>query len=110
MAAMNSDIRPPSSHAATSASFSAYGCGTARTPAQLLGIRDQRPGCRLRRTVCAGRLSRGPMGQKIRIRGAGGRVEVRDYLRIARRRWLLIAMCLVFTVGAAAFLTFRTTP
>jgi receptor protein-tyrosine kinase len=37
-------------------------------------------------------------------------VEVRDYLRIARRRWLLIAACLVLAVGLAALLTFRTTP
>ena len=37
-------------------------------------------------------------------------MEVRDYLRIARRRWLFILGCLVVAVGVAALLTFRTTP
>lgn len=37
-------------------------------------------------------------------------MEFRDYLRIARRRWLLIVSCLVVAVGVAALVTFRATP
>lgn len=37
-------------------------------------------------------------------------MEIRDYLRIARRRWLLIVSCLVVAVGLAALVTFRATP
>ena len=43
---------------------------------------------------------------------AGGQydVEIRDYLRIARRRWLLIAGCFLACVGIAALVTFRAVP
>jgi receptor protein-tyrosine kinase len=37
-------------------------------------------------------------------------VEIRDYLRIARRRWLLIAGCIVAALAVAALVTFRATP
>jgi capsular exopolysaccharide synthesis family protein len=37
-------------------------------------------------------------------------VEIRDYLRIARRRWRLIVGCTVVAILLAAALTFRTTP
>ena len=37
-------------------------------------------------------------------------MEVRDYLRIARRRWLLIVTCFAVAVGLAALFTFRATP
>ena len=37
-------------------------------------------------------------------------MELRDYLRILRRRWPLILACLVLTVAAAAVLTLRATP
>jgi capsular polysaccharide biosynthesis protein len=37
-------------------------------------------------------------------------VEIRDYVRIARRRWLLIMGCFVACVGIAALVTFRATP
>lgn len=37
-------------------------------------------------------------------------MEVRDYLRIARRRWFLILACLAMAVGLAALFTFRATP
>ena len=37
-------------------------------------------------------------------------MELRDYLRILRRRWRLIVACLVLAVAAAAVVTFRTTP
>ncbi len=37
-------------------------------------------------------------------------MELRDYLRIARRRWKLIVGCLVVAVAAAAIVTFQTTP
>lgn len=37
-------------------------------------------------------------------------MELRDYLRILRRRWPLIVVCLVMTVGAAAVITAQMTP
>jgi capsular exopolysaccharide synthesis family protein len=37
-------------------------------------------------------------------------VELRDYLRIARRRWTLIVGCMVAAVAIAAAVTFQTTP
>jgi receptor protein-tyrosine kinase len=37
-------------------------------------------------------------------------VELRDYLRIIRRRWILIAACVVVVTAVAALVTFRTTP
>jgi len=37
-------------------------------------------------------------------------VELRDYLRIVRRRWTLIAACLLLTLAAAAAITLRATP
>jgi capsular exopolysaccharide synthesis family protein len=37
-------------------------------------------------------------------------VELRDYLRIIRRRWPLIVACLVITVALAGLITVRTTP
>lgn len=37
-------------------------------------------------------------------------MELRDYLRIIRRRWLLIVSCAALVVGAAAAWTFTTTP
>lgn len=37
-------------------------------------------------------------------------MELRDYLRIVRRRWRLIAGCLLVAVAAAALLTLRATP
>ena len=37
-------------------------------------------------------------------------MELRDYLRIIRRRWLLITLCTLVVVGAAAGLTYRATP
>lgn len=37
-------------------------------------------------------------------------MELRDYLRIVRRRWLSIVLCTVLAVGAAAALTSQMTP
>jgi capsular exopolysaccharide synthesis family protein len=37
-------------------------------------------------------------------------VELQDYLRIARRRWVLIMSCVVAAVGVAALATFQMTP
>ena len=37
-------------------------------------------------------------------------MELQDYLRIARRRWVLIVSCVVAAVGVAALVTFQTTP
>ena len=37
-------------------------------------------------------------------------MELRDYLRIIRRRWLLITLCTLVVVGAAAGLTYTATP
>jgi capsular exopolysaccharide synthesis family protein len=37
-------------------------------------------------------------------------VELRDYLRVIRRQWRLIVLCLLVAVGAAALLTLRATP
>ena len=37
-------------------------------------------------------------------------VELRDYLRILRRRWPLIVACLVITVPLAGLITLKTTP
>jgi capsular exopolysaccharide synthesis family protein len=37
-------------------------------------------------------------------------VELQDYLRIARRRWMLIVGCVVAAVGVAALVTFQMTP
>jgi len=37
-------------------------------------------------------------------------MELRDYLRILRRRWLLILACLTIVIGIAAGLTARATP
>ncbi len=37
-------------------------------------------------------------------------MELRDYLRIARRRWLLIVGTVIATVGLAALVTSQTTP
>jgi len=39
-----------------------------------------------------------------------GTVELRDYLRVVRRRWRLIATCLVVVVAVAGLVTYRTTP
>lgn len=46
----------------------------------------------------------------MRPRGTSRYVEIRDYLRLARRRWLLILTCLAAALGAAAFVTFHATP
>lgn len=40
----------------------------------------------------------------------GNFVELRDYLRIIRRRWLLILGCLAATIAVAVVITIRTTP
>jgi len=37
-------------------------------------------------------------------------VELRDYLRVIRRRWMLITVCVLVVTGVAAAVTFRTTP
>ncbi|HEX6876402.1 MAG TPA: Wzz/FepE/Etk N-terminal domain-containing protein, partial [Nocardioidaceae bacterium] len=37
-------------------------------------------------------------------------MELRDYLRIARRRWKLIVGCVVVALAVSALVTFRTTP
>ncbi len=37
-------------------------------------------------------------------------MDLREQLRILRRRWLLIAPCLLLGIAAAAFLTIRATP
>ena len=37
-------------------------------------------------------------------------MELRDYLRIVRRRWTLILLCLVVAVGVAAGVTYSMTP
>lgn len=37
-------------------------------------------------------------------------MELRDYLRVVRRRWMLIAACVLVVTGVAAVVTFRTTP
>ena len=37
-------------------------------------------------------------------------MEIHDYLRIARRRWLLILACFAVAVGVASVVTFRATP
>lgn len=37
-------------------------------------------------------------------------MELRDYLRIMRRRWLLIVGCVVIAIGAAAGITYAMTP
>jgi capsular exopolysaccharide synthesis family protein len=37
-------------------------------------------------------------------------VELRDYLRVIRRQWRLILVCLLVAVGVAAILTLRMTP
>ncbi len=37
-------------------------------------------------------------------------MELRDYLRIVRRRWMVIVLTVLLTVGAAALLTFTATP
>ena len=37
-------------------------------------------------------------------------MELRDYLRIARRRWLLIIGSILATVAVAALVTSQTTP
>ena len=37
-------------------------------------------------------------------------MELKDYLRILRRRWLMVVTCVLLVVGAAAALTFTTTP
>ena len=37
-------------------------------------------------------------------------MELRDYLRVIRRRWMLITACVLVVTGVAAVVTFRTTP
>jgi receptor protein-tyrosine kinase len=37
-------------------------------------------------------------------------VELRDYLRVIRRRWMLIVACVLVVTGVAAVVTFNTTP
>ena len=37
-------------------------------------------------------------------------MELRDHLRVLRRQWLLIVVCVLVGTGAAAFVVFRTTP
>ena len=37
-------------------------------------------------------------------------MELRDYLRVIRRRWMLILACVLVVTGVAAVVTFRTTP
>jgi receptor protein-tyrosine kinase len=37
-------------------------------------------------------------------------VELRDYLRIARRRWMMIVGCMVTALAMAALVTFQATP
>ncbi|QNN54019.1 polysaccharide biosynthesis tyrosine autokinase [Nocardioides mesophilus] len=37
-------------------------------------------------------------------------MELRDYLRVIRRRWLLIVSCVLVVVGVAAAVTFTATP
>src|SRR5689334_6434776 len=37
-------------------------------------------------------------------------MEVRDYIKVVRRRWRLIATCLLVVVALASVLTARTTP
>ena len=37
-------------------------------------------------------------------------MELRDYLRVIRRRWRLIAACLIVVVAVAGLVTYRTTP
>src|SRR4051794_33325330 len=45
-----------------------------------------------------------------RHRRRPGTVEIRDYLRIARRRWVTIALLFLVALGVAALVTFRATP
>lgn len=40
----------------------------------------------------------------------GLQVELKDYWRTIRRRWLIVVLCLGATTGAAAFLTWSSTP
>src|SRR4051812_2129182 len=44
--------------------------------------------------------------------GAGQRcaVDLHDYLRVLRKRWRLVALCTLLAIGAAALVTWRTTP
>lgn len=37
-------------------------------------------------------------------------MELRDYLRVLRKQWRLIALCVLMATGAAALLTFTATP
>ena len=37
-------------------------------------------------------------------------MDVRGYLRVFRRQWLVIVLCVLIGAGAAALVTFRTTP
>lgn len=37
-------------------------------------------------------------------------MDLRNYLQVFRRRWMLIAVCLILAVAAAALVTLRTTP
>src|SRR3954447_9368118 len=39
-----------------------------------------------------------------------GYVELRDYLKVVRRRWRVIVTSLLVVVAIAAIVTFRTTP
>jgi polysaccharide biosynthesis transport protein len=38
------------------------------------------------------------------------RMDLRDYVRVLRKRWRLIALCTAVGIGAAAFLTWQATP
>jgi capsular exopolysaccharide synthesis family protein len=40
----------------------------------------------------------------------GRRVDLRDYLRILRKNWLLVLLCVVLAVGAAAAAAYTATP
>ena len=44
------------------------------------------------------------------LSSGGKTVELRDHLRVLRRQWLLIVICVLVGTGAAALVVFRTTP
>lgn len=62
------------------------------------------------RTIMRGQASSNPSVTAATSNGRVASVDLREYLRILRRRWQLIVVCVLATVAAVGFFTLRATP